>query len=243
MKAGTKIAIGIVAAAFLVVLLRSFVATSCLIPSGGMEPALHRGERILVNKWSYGLRVPLMVLWGYRRLAERPVHRGDVVVFNNPANLSRSNIELRETFIGRCTGLPGDTLYIDSLFNTYSCTPTTTDLLLHPLIIPQRGATLRVREWNITLLRNTLVMHEHRRADIKGDTLLVDGKPVNFCRFSQNYYWVETDNATSRNDSRLFGLVPESHLIGRAGVVWFSKEEDKGLLKGYRWNRFFCPVK
>ena len=240
MKAGKKIAIGIVAAALLVLLLRSYVATSCLIPSGGMEPALHCGERILVNKWSYGLRMPLMGLWGYRRVAERPVHRGDVIVFNNPANLSQSSIERRETFIGRCTGLPGDTLYIDSLFNTPD---TDTDLLLHPLIVPQRDATLRVRDWNITLLRNTLVMHEHRQADIKGDTLLVDGKPVNFCRFSQNYYWVEADNATSLNDSRLFGLVPESHLIGQAALVWFSKAEGTGLLDGYRWNRFFTSVK
>ena len=103
MKAGTKIAIGTVAAVLTVLLLRGCVATSYHIPSGGMENTLLRGERILVNKWSYGLRLPLMSWWGYHRWADSPVGRQDIVVFNNPANLSQPVIDRRETFIGRCT--------------------------------------------------------------------------------------------------------------------------------------------
>ena len=56
MKKGWKIAITIVGVALVVVLLRGCVATSYLIPSSGMENSLYQGERILVNKWSYGLR-------------------------------------------------------------------------------------------------------------------------------------------------------------------------------------------
>ena len=54
-----------------------------------MENSLYRGERILVNKWSYGLRLPFMSLWGYHRWTDKPVRKDDILVFNNPANLSQ----------------------------------------------------------------------------------------------------------------------------------------------------------
>ena len=72
-----------------VLLLRGFAFTSCLIPSTGMENSLFQGERILVNKWSYGLRVPLMSLFSYHRWCERSVRQQDVVVFNNPPSGNR----------------------------------------------------------------------------------------------------------------------------------------------------------
>ena len=117
MKKGCKIAITIVGVALVVVLLRGCVATSYLIPSSGMENSLYQGERILVNKWSYGLRLPFMKLWGYHRWADSPVQKEDILVFNNPANLSEPVIDRREVFISRCIGTPGDTLLIDSLFS------------------------------------------------------------------------------------------------------------------------------
>ena len=185
-----KTAYAIVAALLAVVLLRCFVATPYLIPSVGMENSLYRGERILVNKWSYGLRLPFMAWWGYHRWPDRPVKQGDIVVFNNPGNLSQPVVDRRETFISRCIGTPGDTLLIDSLFDVVPDMPQAIVHKPKPLIVPGRGATLRVYPWNRTLLCNTLVLHEGKRAEIKGDTLFVEGKPVHFCRFSKDYYWV-----------------------------------------------------
>lgn len=269
--------------ALLVLLLRGCAITSCLIPSTGMENTLRKGERILVNKWSYGLRLPGMAWWGYRRWRERPVGRGDVVVFNNPANRQERVISRRETFIGRCIGLPGDTLWVDSLFRVHrpqwqgpdakslyryprsrqaaldtllrrlaittdeawpldslsllrsfsryelyllqqamgdDCWlqpwPSGSALALHPLVVPRRGVPVEVHPWNAVLLCNTLLLHEQRKATLRGDTLLLDGKPVSRCRFSKDYHWVVTDNAANPTDSRRFGLVPKDHLIGRA---------------------------
>ena len=85
---GWKMAIAMVGVVLVVVLLRGCVTTSYLIPSSGMENSLYRGECILVNKWSYGLRLPFMKLWGYHRWADSPVQKEDILVFNNPANLS-----------------------------------------------------------------------------------------------------------------------------------------------------------
>lgn len=294
-----------------VLLLRGFAFTSCLIPSTGMENSLFQGERILVNKWSYGLRLPLMSLFSYHRWCERSVRKQDVVVFNNPAAIGQPTIDRREIYISRCIGTPGDTLLVDSLFSvsspeaqlnpdkkrlytypaakeqlitslmqTLSITndglmgsndsthvrsfsryeyylleqaisdqnwiqPLTekSEKELKPLIVPGKGKALRVYPWNITLLRNTLVMHEGKQAEIKNDTLYIDGKPTQHCFFTKDYYWMASNNSVNLSDSRLFGFVPQDHIIGKASLIWFSKEKGMGIFDGYRWNRFFQSVK
>ena len=294
-----------------VLLLRGFAFTSCLIPSTGMENSLFQGERILVNKWSYGLRVPLISLFSYHCWCERSVRQQDVVVFNNPAAIGQPTIDRREIYISRCIGTPGDTLLVDSLFSvsspeaqlnpdkkrlytypaakeqlitslmqTLSITndglmgsndsthvrsfsryeyylleqaisdqnwiqPLTekSEKELKPLIVPGKGKALRVYPWNITLLRNTLVMHEGKQAEIKNDTLYIDGKPTQHCFFTKDYYWMASNNSVNLSDSRLFGFVPQDHIIGKASLIWFSKEKGTGIFDGYRWNRFFQSVK
>ena len=298
-------------AVVVVLLLRGFAFTSCLIPSTGMENSIFQGERILVNKWSYGLRVPFMSLFSYHRWCESPVRRQDIVVFNNPAGIRQPVIDCREIYISRCIGTPGDTLLVDSLFSvsspeaqfnpdkkrlyTYPASkenlitslirtrsitndglmgsddsthvrsfsryeyylleqaigdrnwirPLTEkqDKELKPLIVPSKGKALRVYPWNITLLRNTLVMHEGKQAEIKNDTLYIDGKPTQHCFFTKDYYWMASNNSVNLSDSRLFGFVPQDHMIGKASLIWFSKEKGTGILDGYRWNRFFQSVK
>lgn len=292
-------------------LLRGFAFTSCLIPSTGMENSLFQGERILVNKWSYGLRLPLMSLFSYHRWCERSVRKQDVVVFNNPAAIGQPTIDRREIYISRCIGTPGDTLLVDSLFSVsspeaqfnpdkkrlYSYPATKEQLItslmqtlsitndglmgsndsthvrsfsryeyylleqaisdqnwiqplteksekeLKLLIVPGKGKALRVYPWNITLLRNTLVMHEGKQAEIKNDTLYIDGKPTQHCFFTKDYYWMASNNSVNLSDSRLFGFVPQDHIIGKASLIWFSKEKGTGIFDGYRWNRFFQSVK
>lgn len=298
-------------AAVCVLLLRGCAFTSCLIPSTGMENSIFQGERILVNKWSYGLRLPMMSFLSYHRWGERPVKRQDIVVFNNPARIQQPVIDRREVYISRCIGVPGDTLLVDSLFFASSAETgfnpdkkrlyaypagkeMTVDSLiqalaiaddglmgsddsthvrsfshyeyylleqalpapswiqplspstqrpLQPLVVPSKGSAIEVHPWNITLLRNTLVMHEGRQAEIKNDTLYVDGQPVTKGCFTKDYYWMGSNNTINLSDSRLFGFVPQDHIIGKAWLIWFSKEKGSDCLEGYRWNRFFQRVK
>jgi signal peptidase I len=113
---------------------------------------------------------------------------------------------------------------------------------LHPLIIPGKRTMVKVYPWNATLLRNTLVLHEGKQAEVKNDTLYVDGRWAQYCYFTKDYYWMASNNSVNLADSRLFGLVPKDHIIGKANLIWFSKEENTGPFKGYRWNRFFSGV-
>lgn len=298
-------------AAIMVLLLRSLAITSCLIPSEGMENSLFRGERIVVNKWSYGLRVPCEWLFAHQRWHTQRVQKGEVVLFNNPADITQPVIDQRGVFISRCVGVPGDTLLIDSLFSIVSpnwqanpdrkrvyryprhkeqqmdslltllslwssplrgesddnhlrsfshyeyyllqqamngdgwieLVDTPAEQAPKPLIIPSKGKAIRVYPWNRTLLRNTLVMHEGKQAEIKNDTLYVDNRPTQHCYFTKDYYWMASNNSVNLSDSRLFGLVPQDHLIGKASFIWFSKENNTSPLSGYRWNRFFQTIK
>lgn len=294
-------------AAALVVLIKVFAFTSCTIPSTGMENSLLRGERVIVNKWSYGLRLPLMGMTGYHRLAARGVERGDIVLFNNPAG--KGTIDRRELFINRCIGLPGDTLMLngqliqtrDQVLSpdsklvyaypgeqedlvveamrrvgigdnklvgfdrgdflrsfshyeiylmrqelrgqvTFRSLQTDTADGVHPFVVPTRGKAVRVYPWNAKLLCNTIVQHEGRQARLQGDTLWVDGRRVTSYTFTKDYHWVASNNSVSLCDSRLFGFVPDDHIIGRASLIWFSKDTEEPFWHGFRWKRFFRLV-
>ncbi len=101
-----------------VLLLQLFAFSSCYIPSSGMENSLYRGDQIIINKWAYGLRLPFMSAFGYKRINECPVHKNDIVIFNNPQATSTTlPADKRKVFISRCMGLPGDTLMISNQYS------------------------------------------------------------------------------------------------------------------------------
>ena len=284
MKKGCKIAITIVGVALVVVLLRGCVATSYLIPSSGMENSLYQGERILVNKWSYGLRLPFMKLWGYHRWADSPVQKEDILVFNNPANLSEPVIDRREVFISRCIGTPGDTLLIDSLFSVIPSEKNAPDQKFLYSYPRQRERQLDSLLSILSIAPNKLLgqdsiknirsfsRYEHYLLEqamngncwiepiVKEDSMEMlkpliipsKGKAIRVwlclcwglqhCHFTKDYYWVGANNAINLSDSRLFGFVPEDHIIGKASIIWFSKEKGTGPFSGYRWGRIWKRV-
>ncbi|MDR0745937.1 MAG: signal peptidase I [Mediterranea sp.] len=308
---GGKWIIVLTGAVVAVLLLRGFVFTSYSIPSSGMENSLYQGDRIIVNKWSYGLRVPCMSLLSYHRWNSRPVKSGDIVVFNNPADRSQPAIDKREVFISRCIAVPGEELLLDSLYNPtasiekvgpdrkrlytypkekeqtmesllrtlgltknelmgqneqenvrnfsryemYLLEQATTDIswiqpqqgtseeCFRTITIPAKGKRVEIHPWNATLYRNTLVLHERIEADVKNDSLYINGEPVIACIFTKDYYWMASNNSINLADSRLFGFVPHDHIIGKASFIWFSKETSTELFNGYRWERFFRPAR
>jgi signal peptidase I len=308
---GGKWIIVLAGAVVVVLLLRSFVFTSYIIPSSGMENSLYQGDRIIVNKWSYGLRVPCMSLLSYHRWNSQPVRSGDIVVFNNPADLSQPIIDKREVFISRCIAAPGEELVLDSLYNStasiekagpdrkrlytypknkeqtmesllrtlgltknelmgqneqesvrsfsryemYLLEQATRDISwiqpqsgaskesFRTITVPAKGKMIKIQPWNATLYRNTLVLHEGIKADVKNDSLYINGEAVIACTFTKDYYWMASNNSINLADSRLFGFVPHDHIIGKASFIWFSKEASTELFNGYRWERFFRPAR
>lgn len=280
-----KAAMGVVG---VVVLTKMCVGTSCFIPSSGMENSLYPGEGILVNKWSYGLRMPFPSLFGYHRLAYKNIKKGDIAVFDSPE--AKQSSLFPSLYIGRCIGAPGDTLMLDKGLSDTGSIPVNPDMKMlytypasyedtltailrslkradnlpagytsdgdyirnlshyeyylvsqrsegrlplmplnrketsdvHPYVIPSRHADIKVYPWNAVLLCNTIARYEGRKATLKGDTLYIDGKPVTKYTFQQDYCWIAANDPTNLSDSRLFGFVPESYLVGKAIRIWFS---------------------
>ena len=202
MKPIVKIIIALLCAVLIAVLLRVFAVGSYSVPFEGMEPSLHKGERILVNKWNY-----------------KRVKRGDIIVFHDP-----STSDGNKTLVGRVMALPGDVIYMDHAFHFSKAVNLQDTLPAQPIMIPLKGVETPIRPWNATLMRNTLTLHEGLDADAKDGMLYIGGKTANAYTPKQSYYWVMMDNESTLSDSRLFGFVPENHLIGKATRIWLSNQ-------------------
>jgi signal peptidase I len=102
--------------------------------------------------------------------------------------------------------------------------------------IPSRGQTIKINKDNIAWYRRIITAYEaHKLEERKDGTILIDGKKATTYTFAMNYYWLMGDNRYNSADSRIWGFVPEDHVVGRASLVWLSSSSYKGI----RWERIF----
>ena len=182
----------------IVLLVRSFVVEPFRIPSGSMEPTLLAGDFILVNKFSYGLRLPV----GHQLLV--PVsepERGDVVVFRYPVDQSQD-------YIKRIIGMPGDRiryegkrLYVNGdevELESLGAYGGDDGIRMHRERLP------KTEDWHRILI--------HEGARDRDFTVEVP----------EGEYFMMGDNRDRSSDSRFWGPVPRDHLVGEAFVIWMS---------------------
>ena len=187
----------------IVFVLRSFIVEPFRIPSGSMYSTLHIGDFILVNKFNYGIRVPIL---NYPLIPIGSPERGDVMVFKYPKDTSLN-------FIKRVVGLPGDTLkYVNKqLYINGEPVPAVEDGEFTFSEGDMKGRSLRqlvetIDDKSYTVLVNDAVT---RTVDME-----VTVPPGN--------YFVMGDNRDHSNDSRYWRFVPEDHIVGRAFFIWMS---------------------
>jgi signal peptidase I len=180
----------------IVLIVRSFLVEPFQIPSGSMLPTLKIGDFILVNKYDYGLRLPVL---GTKVIPVGEPERGDVVVFKFPNDPSVN-------YIKRLIGLPGDVItYKDKKIYVNG---ELQNVKLEAKLPPMSPRTLLLEE-NLSG-----VTHE-----IYNDV----GTPGGFAKewtVPEGQYFVMGDNRDNSNDSRYWGFVPDSLLVGRAFAVW-----------------------
>ena len=199
----------------LVFVLRSFVVEPFRIPSGSMLPSLQVGDFILVNKFGYGIRLPII----HRKIFEVSLpDRGDVMVFRFPHDESIN-------FIKRVVGLPGDKVdYRDK------------KLYVNGELMPQEnmGTYAFDEAGKRHIIANRYV---ETLGDRKHDILMDTGKRTSRMSFTvpEGHYFVMGDNRDYSNDSRFWGFVPEPNIIGRAFFIWFSWDVSSG--GGVDWGR------
>lgn len=105
-----------------------------------------------------------------------------------------------------------------------------------PLHIPKKGETVTLSPQNISLYRRVITTYEHNSFEENNGSYVINGKPTNQYTFKYNYYWMMGDNRDRSQDARFWGFVPETHIVGKASLIWFSYDS------GPRWNRFFKSI-
>ena len=192
----------------LVFFIRSFVAEPFKIPSGSMMPTLLAGDFILVSKFSYGIRVPIL---NYTMIeVDKPKH-GDVFVFHYPPKPSID-------YIKRVVGLPGDVIEYKSkilYINDKKIEQTFVDK--YPYLMNEIHH-IEAKEFKEALgnVNHSILIH-----DLPGENFKFE--------VPQGHYLAFGDNRDNSADSRVWGFVPEHNLVGRAFFIWFNFGELKRI--------------
>jgi signal peptidase I len=189
----------------IVLMLRSFVAEPFRIPSNSMMPTLLTGDFILVNKFAYGLRLPIS---NAKFIATGEPKRGDVVVFKPPQHPEQD-------WIKRIVGLPGDTVsYHD---NTVSVNGK-------PFAYVRDGVYTGVGHGTemtgASLLTEQLPGHPHTVLEVDRMPFVDQGEGE--WTVPAGEYFVMGDNRDRSDDSRFWGFLPEQNLRGRAFMIWMN---------------------
>lgn len=197
-----------------VLLLRSFLVEPFRIPSGSMMPTLLVGDFILVNKYTYGLRLPVI----NRKIVDiNTPQRGDVVVFRYPKDPSVD-------YIKRLVALPGDKLaYYDKILYING----------KPMSQQQQGEYTGVGQG---VQMSGASLRAEQLGAVEHQILVVPNQPGVQGEFTvpPGQYFMMGDNRDNSNDSRYWGTVPEENLVGKAVMIWMSWDSSNG---GVDWQR------
>jgi signal peptidase I len=203
----------------IVLVLRSFLIEPFRIPSGSMLPTLNVGDFIVVNKFSYGLRMPVFH-WKFLPLGEPET--GDVVVFRYPPAPEKD-------YIKRVIGKPGDTIrYVNKRLSING-----QELAYEYRRQYDEGTSFIIREAEVR--GEQLGDGEHeilvltRAFDQGGEVTVPEG-----------HYFVMGDNRDNSEDSRRWGFVPERNLVGKAVFIWMNWD---GTLGHPDWGRIGTSIK
>ncbi len=113
-----------------------------------------------------------------------------------------------------------------------------------PLHIPKKGETVELNTKNISIYKRIIHSFEKNDLEIKNDRIFINGEEQNSYTFKMDYFWMMGDNRHNSADSRVWGFVPENHIVGKASLVWFSLDPNKPLFGGkIRWNKIMRGVK
>ena len=201
----------------IVLLLRSFLVEPFRIPSGSMLPTLLAGDFILVNKFTYGLRLPVL---NTKFVEMGQPARGDIVVFRFPKDPTVD-------YIKRIVGLPGDRIayYHKQVF--LNGEPVAQTALGEYEGAQGNGETLVSEE--LGSVTHDILVHGGAPSAREGEFTVPAGQ-----------YFVMGDNRDNSNDSRYWGAVPEGNLVGRAFFIWMSWDSGK---PGIAFNRIGTALK
>ena len=212
-----------------VFLIRSFWVEPFKIPSGSMKPTLLVGDFILVNKYTYGIRIPVV---NKKVIDVNPIARGDVIVFRYPADPSVD-------YIKRVIGLPGDRidyrnkrLSINgepvSVQNSGFYTDAELNYLRLPTYIEKIGE--HTHQMMVVPAQPPVELAQVRQFAHRENCEYNDEGFS--CAVPAGQYFMMGDNRDQSSDSRYWGFVPDDHIKGRAFLVWMNFSDFRRIGNG-----------
>jgi len=208
----------------IVFVLRSFLFEPFKIPSGSMIPTLLVGDFILVNKFTYGIRLPVI---NKKVIDINLPQRGDVMVFRYPEDPSLD-------YIKRVVGLPGDTVAYQNKKLTINGQPVPTtriDDYLHS----ERLYYSRQFIERLDSAQHQTLNDEDAPPYIQGPVQFPNRQDCSYnaagviCKVPPGQYFVMGDNRDNSRDSRYWGFVPEQNIVGKAFFIWLNFSDLKRI--------------
>ena len=187
----------------IVFLLRGFVVEPFRIPSGSMLPSLYIGDFILVNKFSYGIKLPVI---NKTIIDFSPPERGDIVVFRYPRD---PNLD----YIKRVIGLPGDHIAYYNKVLYVNSEPVERDFV-GPYKGPGQTSATEYTE-KLQGVNHAMLLMPARPNSLQGEYIV-----------QEDMYFVMGDNRDNSNDSRVWGPVPKANLLGKAFMIWMHFSDE-----------------
>ena len=188
----------------IVLILRSFLIEPFQIPTGSMIPTLEVGDFILVNKYAYGVRLPII---GTKILGVEDPDRGEVIVFIPPHE--------NKYYIKRVIGLSGDTVRYEDK-NLY-----VNGELISKDYVESIMVETSIGDLSGVLYRETINGVEHSTQNI--DAVGRQRARTTWV-IPNGHYFMMGDNRDNSSDSRVWGTVPNENVVGKAVAVWMHKE-------------------
>lgn len=112
-----------------------------------------------------------------------------------------------------------------------------------PLTIPAKGKSVQLTIENLHIYNRIISVYENNKLEVKDNTIFINGEAAESYTFKMDYYWMMGDNRHNSADSRMWGFVPEDHIVGKASFIWLSLDKDKSLPGKVRIKRMFRFVR
>ena len=188
---------------------RVYICDSFIVSGPSMEPTYHDGQRVYASKIGIGARIYTRydfsdpTLHSFRMPGIRRLRKGDIAIFNHPYGVNNKDISFKINYvlIKRCAGVPGDTVQVN---------------LSEKCFVPGRGDSIILDSCTYRQYLHQIEFETGKKLTM-GDNhaYYLDEIPIKEYQFVSDWFFFIGDNAALSRDSRQFGLVPESYIIGR----------------------------